>query len=88
MLNTYEIVTMWKGKREGRTKRSFWLRFAKKLLEEVNTQDEAQEVATYSQLFADCMSSKNLAPVYAGKLQLIVLSVSHIIPWDMVGREI
>lgn len=45
MLNTYEIVTMCKGNREGRTKRSFWLHFAEKLLE-VNTQDEAQEVAT------------------------------------------
>lgn len=45
MLNTYEIVTMWKGKREGRMKRSFWLRFAEKLLEEVNTQDEAKEAA-------------------------------------------
>lgn len=44
-LNTYEIVTMWKGKREGRMKRSFWLRFAEKLLEEVNTQDEAKEAA-------------------------------------------
>lgn len=45
MLNTYEIVTMWKGKREGRMKRSFCLHFAEKLLEEVDTQDEAKEAA-------------------------------------------
>lgn len=60
VLNPYEIVTMWKGKREGRKKKSFWLHFAEKMLEEVNTQDEAQEVATQKW---SGMSSKNFAHV-------------------------